>query len=340
MTRTLSKKSLIFLIFGLLVFIPSLITAICLFPISYDGEKRIVIQPGQKSSEIALNLEQNQIIRSNVFFNICYGIAYFFINKKPLISGEYVFSGNMGVLAVLDKIQNGRKVIRKLTIPEGWTVAQAADLLNQNKVLSGSCSAAPGEGCLLPQTYLYCFGDDRQKIMDRMRKAMDDKLEKIWAKARSKGILGGGIFKTPREILILASIVEKESAVKSERPRIAAVFLNRLRIGMPLQSDPTVIYAVTNGKYTLDRPLNRGDLNLDSPYNTYMVRGLPPEPIACPGEESLEAVINPEETDDLYFVADGNGGHNFSKTLAEHNVNVSRWRKNQQKMKESRNDLK
>ena len=178
----------------------------------------------------------------------------------------------------------------------------------------------PEEGAILPETYAYQWGDDRGALLRRAQAAMGQALAAIWAE-RADGLP----MTSPREALVLASIVERETALPEERPRIAAVFLNRLKRGMPLQSDPTVAYAAAAGE-PLDRPLSKADLDRDHPFNTYRIRGLPPGPIGSPGRESLRAVTHPAAGDDLYFVADGSGGHAFAKTLDEHNRNVARWR--------------
>jgi UPF0755 protein len=231
---------------------------------------------------------------------------------------------------VLDKLVAGDVVLRQVTIPEGLTTAQVLDLLAGVDGLEGTISMPPSEGSLLPETYDYTLGDTREMLIERMRKGMDSLIAELWPKRAAELPL-----KSPEEAVILASIVEKETGIPAERPRVAAVFVNRLKRGMPLQSDPTVIYGLTRGKVAsvangegiLGRKLIRADLDLDNPYNTYRILGLPPGPIANPGRASLEAVLNPPATTELYFVADGTGGHAFASTLEEHNRNVARWRK-------------
>ena len=174
---------------------------------------------------------------------------------------------------------------------------------------------------MLPQTYAYEYGTSRQSILDRARAAMDRTLREAWA-SRAPGTT----LASREQALILASIVERETARPGERPHVAAVFLNRLRLGMKLQSDPTVVYAASGGTGVLDRPISRADLERDDPHNTYRIRGLPPGPICAPGLASIQAVLQPAPSDDLYFVADGSGGHVFSRSLDEHARNVARWR--------------
>jgi UPF0755 protein len=285
-----------------------------------EGNVTLIIKPGTSSYEIAQQLSQNHVIQYPWKFLIVYWLTY---PKRPLIAGEYLFTKNSECQTVLDKLQNGRIVIRKITIPEGWTVAQIVSAVQQIDCLEGEIKILPPEGGLLPETYRYTYGEQRQAVIDRMIKAMVQQLEELWLQRQSDD----SIIKTPEMALILASIVEKETGIDKERARVASVFINRLRLGMPLQSDPTVIYALTLGKEILDRPLNRQDLAVTSIYNTYKIIGLPPHPIACPGKEALRAVLNPLKTNDLYFVANGTGGHSFSEDLDEHNRHVSKWRK-------------
>jgi UPF0755 protein len=207
-----------------------------------------------------------------------------------------------------------------VTIPEGLTAAQIATLLDHTGALSGK-APVPEEGAVLPQSYAYERGATRASIIERAEAAMQRTLASVWAKRQEDLPLA-----TPQELLTLASIVERETAKPEERPLVAAVFLNRLRRGMKLQSDPTVAYAISGGLTSADRALTRADLDNDSPYNTYRSGGLPPGPIGSPGLASLQAVAQPARNDDLYFVADGTGGHAFAPTLEEHNRNVARWR--------------
>ncbi len=215
-----------------------------------------------------------------------------------------------------------KPVVRRLTVPEGLTTQQVLAQIDHTEGLEGKISTLPAEGGLLPETYDFSYGDSRQEMIVRMRKAMAETLATLW-KTHAPEIR----LQTPEQALILASIVEKETGRAEERPRVAAVFLNRLAHHMRLQSDPTVVYALANGKGPLGRPLTHADLDVASYYNTYLHDGLPPGPIANPGKASLVAVLHPADSDDLYFVADGAGGHVFAKTLDEHNKNVAHLRR-------------
>lgn len=239
--------------------------------------------------------------------------------QGPLRAGEFAFPARASLAEVLAVLREARPVQRRLTIPEGLTAAQILALLERTEGLTGPIPVL-AEAEILPETYAYQWGDARAPLLRRAEAAMDAALAEAWAQ-RAEGLP----LATAREALVLASIVEEETALPEERPRVAAVFLNRLRRNMPLQSDPTVAYAASSGA-GLDRPLSRADLERDSPFNTYRVRGLPPAPIAAPGRDSLRAVTRPAQTEELYFVANGEGGHAFARTLEEHNRNVARWR--------------
>jgi UPF0755 protein len=240
--------------------------------------------------------------------------------EGKLHAGELAFLEHASLREVLQVLRTSKPVQHKLTIPEGLTAVQIARLLNKSEVLTGEI-ATPQEGAMLPQTYAFEFGASRASIVERASAAMQRTLDQAWA-SRAPNLP----LTSPTEMLIVASMVERETARPEERPHIAAVFLNRLKKGMRLQSDPTVIYAASNGTGTLERPLTKVDLEIASPFNTYRANGLPPGPIASPGLASLEAVARPEDTQDLYFVADGTGGHAFAATLEDHLKNVAKWR--------------
>lgn len=236
-----------------------------------------------------------------------------------LQAGEYAFPTHVAPMDVLTAISEGRVVKRFVTIPEGWTSAQAVAALNAAEAMEGMADTVPAEGALLPDSYQYTRGDQRGLLLARMQSAAQKELATLWDTRGPESP-----FKTPVEALILASIVERETALPAERVMVAAVYLNRLRMGMKLQADPTVAYGIAHG--ALNRPLSHADLLAPNPYNTYVNPGLPPGPICNPGRASLEAVFHPAQTDAIYFVANGQGGHSFAATLEEHNRNVAVWR--------------
>jgi len=241
---------------------------------------------------------------------------------RRLKAGEYAFPAAVSLRGVMDILESGQTVVRRITVPEGLTSAQIVGLLLADPALSGEVPTVPPDGTLLPETYHYSHGDDRQQLLGRMQAAMQEALRDLWP-ARDPSLP----YTQAAEAVTMASIIEKETGQADERAMVAGVFINRLRQGMRLQSDPTVIYALTGGRGTLDRELTRADWRFESPFNTYVSDGLPPGPIANPGRESLRAALNPAEHDYLYFVADGTGGHAFARTLAEHNRNVAAWRR-------------
>lgn len=285
-------------------------------------ETRVLIPRGVGLETIAQQLEEAGVVSHRLFF-----IAGAVVTgrQRPVKAGEYLFPAGISVRALLEQMRDGRVVVRRLTIPEGLTVAQVFELVSAAEGLTGSLPAPAPEGSLLPETYNYSWGDGRAELITRMMKAMEEALADAWAK-RTPGLP----LNAPKDLATLASIVEKETGQAPERPRVAAVFVNRLRKGMRLQSDPTVIYGITNGKAPLERALTRADLERPTAYNSYTNFGLPPGPIANPGRASLMAAAQPGNFEDLYFVADGSGGHAFAQTLDEHNRNVARWRRLQQ----------
>jgi UPF0755 protein len=290
-------------------------------------EKNLIfeISSGQSFASIADQLEKKNIINNQLLIRIFAKATGFDTQIK---AGEYEVDAYISMSELLELFVSGKAYQRSFTISEGLTSWQIVDLLNNIEGLSGTITDIPAEGTLLPETYFFQKGDIREKKLEQMKKALEQTLDKLLSEYKNERV------KLSRdEIIILASIVEKETGMHSEREKIAGVFFNRLEKGMKLQTDPTVIYALTKGKIKNDgfgplgRRLLKKDLEYDSPYNTYKYSGLPPGPIANPGIESIKAVLNPEQHEYLYFVANGKGGHTFAKTLQGHNKNVSQWRK-------------
>ncbi|WP_020594053.1 endolytic transglycosylase MltG [Kiloniella laminariae] len=246
--------------------------------------------------------------------------------SKNLKAGEYLFPAQISIDQAIGILESGKSIVYSVTIPEGKTSQEIVDLLLAEPTLEGTINLTPDEGSLLPETYHFVRGDSRQSIIDRMQADLSKTLQELWDKRQENLPL-----KSPQEALILASIVEKETGIASERPLVAGVFVNRLNKSMRLQSDPTVTYGITLGKAALGRSLTRADLKALTAYNTYTIDGLPPGPIANVGRSALEAVMQPAATKYLYFVADGTGGHAFARTLKEHNKNVRIWRSVQMK---------
>jgi UPF0755 protein len=250
--------------------------------------------------------------------------------ENNLKFGDYAIPAKASMEEVLALIASGRGINYQVTIPEGWTSYQIVEKLQSVEELAGEAVSVPAEGSLAPNTYAISKGDSVEIVLARMMREQQRILDEAWEE-RAEGLP----YKTKEEALIMASIIEKETGVSSERREVASVFVNRLNKGMRLQTDPTVIYGLTGGKETLGRGLRRSELAKETPYNTYIVAGLPPTPIANPGVEAIEAALNPADTDNLYFVADGTGGHVFSRTLAEHNRNVAKWRRIEEERRKS-----
>ncbi len=280
------------------------------------GVTSVILPRGAGVGQIANALKGAGLIRSREVFVLAGRLGG---GGRHLKAGEYEFKSGASMADILADIEAGRVVRRFVAVPEGWTSGMAADAVKAQPVLVGE-AATPPEGSLLPDNYQVERGEDRTVVIQRMQAAQEKLLAGLWA-ARAPNLP----LKTPQEAVTLASIVEKETGLPAERPRIAAVFENRLRQGMRLESDPTVIYGVSQG-----RPLGRGitmkELVTPTPYNTYRIVGLPPTPIANPGRAALAAVLNPPMSEELFFVADGSGGHVFASTLAQHRANVDKWR--------------
>ena len=279
----------------------------------------VSVERGMGVLQIANQLEKNNVI-DDARLLVLY-IRYLKLANQ-IKAGEYQFVGKYSIKDVVEKIVKGMVIVRSITIPEGKALVEIKKIINDNPYLTGDITLEVKEGEILPETYNFNKGETRNGIIEKARKDMKKVLREAFLE-RNKEIP----IKNEEELLILASIVEKETGVASERAKVASVFINRLNLGMRLQTDPTVIYAVTGGKMDLGRPIYKRDLVFDSPYNTYVYGGLPPAPICSPGIDAIKAVANPDKTKYLYFVADGiTGGHLFAKSLAEHNKNVARYR--------------
>jgi UPF0755 protein len=283
-------------------------------------EDKVVNIPARSGmTDIADILQREGVIDDNRWAFI--GSVFAMKARSDLKPGEYSFSKHASLREVIGTIVEGKVVQHAVTIPEGLTSEQIVARLQDNDIFSGSINEIPSEGSLLPETYKFPRGTPRAQVIQRMQQAQRRALAEIWER-RSPDLP----LKTPAQLATLASIVEKETGKPSERSRVAAVFINRLQKKMKLQSDPTIIYGLVGGKGTLGRPIKRSEIQQPSPYNTYVVDGLPPGPIANPGRASLEATANPARTRDLYFVADGTGGHSFTETYEQHQKNVSKLR--------------
>jgi UPF0755 protein len=287
----------------------------------------VVIPKGEGVYEIASRLEREGIVSDRRLFMANYLAARLYsgyADGKPvqLKAGEFEVRKQASLRQVLETLTEGRAVLYKITIPEGLTSMQIVERLRAEPNLDGEITDIPAEGALLPDTYKFSRGMQRQELVDRMRSEHQKFVAALWDKRQRNLPL-----QTVEEAIVLASIVEKETGRPDERERVAGVFVNRLRARMRLQSDPTVIYGLAGGQGTLGRPITRADLEARNPYNTYQIDGLPPTPICNPGRSAIEATLNPAKTADLYFVADGTGGHTFSPTLKEHNSAVQVWRR-------------
>lgn len=284
-----------------------------------EEQKVVVIEKGVSSAQVAQTLLQERLISHEYIFYV----ALMLENKKgKLKAGEYLIPAKTTPQDIVRLLSSGKVIVHQVTFPEGITVQEVIDKIQDISHLKGPVLTVPEEGSLMPETYTYVYGETKQGMIQRLKENMTKFLEETWQN-RSPCLP----YASPSEALTMASIVEKETGVTSERSRVAAVFVNRLRNKMRLQADPTVIYGITLGRSKMTRNLTRDDLQTPTIYNTYMIDALPPHPIACPGKASILAALNPAPTRDLYFVADGRGGHNFSETLAQHNGFVRQWRK-------------
>ena len=281
-----------------------------------------IVRNGAGIQEIASSLERNNIVSDGRVFRFM-SEAYLEDNDT-LKAGEYEIKAGSSMQEIMQLLKSGKSILYSVSLPEGLTVKQMFSRLSSDPVLEGDLPAqVPAEGTLRPDTYKFSRGTKRAEIVAQMAAAQKQLVDQIWEKRDPDLPIA-----SRDEFVTLASIVEKETGIADERSRVASVFINRLEKGMRLQSDPTIIYGIFGGDgKPADRPILKSDLEKDTPYNTYLIKGLPPTPIANPGRAALEAVSNPSRTSDLYFVADGTGGHVFATTLDEHNNNVRRWRK-------------
>ncbi|MGY8668790.1 endolytic transglycosylase MltG [Bradyrhizobium sp. UFLA05-109] len=286
-------------------------------PLQEDKIVNIPSRAGKRDIADVLNREGVTDVNPWVFIASVFALKA----SSDLKPGEYSFQKNASLRDVIATIVEGKVVQHAVTIPEGLTSEQIVARLSDNDIFTGSVREVPREGTLLPETYKFPRGTTREQVVQRMQQAHKRVLAEIWER-RSQDIP----IKTPEQLVTLASIVEKETGKPDERSRVAAVFVNRLKQKIKLQSDPTIIYGLVGGKGTLGRPIKRSEITQPSPYNTYVIDGLPPGPISNPGRASLEAAANPARTRDLYFVADGTGGHAFTETYDAHQKNVAKLR--------------
>ncbi len=296
-----------------------LVFLLCYFFGNVRVDKEVSIPNGATLDNVATILKNNGVIRSNLGFKI---LAYMQGDQNLLKTGDYRFYGQVSAYRVLDNIVAGRTIEEVFVLIEGWTVKKVVQEMQRTRYLTGNIAKLPAEGSLLPNSYAYRRGTKKQDLIDKMAKAMNDELENNWA-LRDPSI--SLYIKNQKEFLTLASLVERETAIKSEKARVAGVFINRLKKGMRLETDPTVIYGLSNGLGELNRKLYIKDLKKKSPWNTYTNYGLPITPIACPSKETLRAIARPERNSYLYFVANGKGGHEFATNFADHQKNINKY---------------
>jgi UPF0755 protein len=279
---------------------------------------RVINIPKGGLRDIADVLQREGVIDQPWIF---IGGVYALRKNGELKHGEYLFPKQASLHDVVNTLAEGRVVEYQMTVPEGLTSEQIVARLTENDVLTGDVKETPREGTLLPETYKFNRGDTRAQVIQRMQAAHKRVLQEVWERRTADLPV-----KTPEQLVVLASIVEKETGRADERTRVASVFINRIKLRMKLQSDPTIIYGLVGGKGTLGRPIQRNEIEQPTAYNTYVIEGLPPGPIANPGRAALEAAANPSRTRELYFVADGTGGHVFAETLEQHQRNVAKLR--------------
>ena len=292
----------------------------------------VAIPKGEGVRQIASRLERESIISDQRIFVV---MAMYFGAQSKLKAGEYAINKHASMRNVIDTLVDGKALLYNVSVPEGLTSYQIVERINSHPELTGKIDLIPPEGSLMPDTYRVARGTDRSELIARMQSEQRRFMEKLWPQR-----ISGLPINTPNEAVILASIVEKETGKADERPRVASVFVNRLRKGMRLQSDPTIIYGLSGGKGTLGRGILKTEIEQMTPYNTYTMKGLPPTPIANPGRAALEAVLRPAKTGDLYFVADGSGGHAFAESYDNHRTNVDKWRVIEKEIREKQQKAK
>jgi peptidoglycan lytic transglycosylase G len=289
-----------------------------------DKEATVVISSGAGLSGITDRLSGKGVINGNLFDEWVFNLGIrFYKNATKLKAGEYAFAPGVSMQEIMNDLVDGKAVTHAVTVPEGWTTAQIIERVREHPVLVGEISEVPAEGALLPETYTFARGASRQDVLDQMKAAQEKLLAEVWERRTDDLPVA-----SPEELVILASIVEKETALADERSRVAGVFVNRLNKNMRLQSDPTILYGLYGSEaWSKDRSaIKQSELKAENKYNTYQIDGLPPGPIGNPGRAAMEAVANPSRTQDLFFVADGTGGHVFAETYEQHQENVRKWR--------------
>ncbi|QDG78042.1 endolytic transglycosylase MltG [Labrenzia sp. PHM005] len=293
----------------------------------------IVISSGSGLTGITDRLAAKGVIEDTMLDEWVFQLGTrFYKNATKLKAGEYAFAPGVSMKDVMADLVDGKAVTHSVTIPEGWTTAQILERVRAHPILVGEITDIPQEGALLPETYSFARGTSRQEVLEQMKVAQEKLLGEIWERR-----IDDLPVSSPEELVVLASIVEKETALADERPRVAGVFVNRLNKKMRLQSDPTILYGLYGGEAWLkDRSaIKQSELKAENKYNTYQIDGLPPGPIGNPGRAAMEAVANPSRTKDLFFVADGTGGHIFAETYEQHQANVRKWRKIERERRQS-----
>lgn len=287
-------------------------------------EAMVVISSGSGLSGITDRLAGKGVINDSMFDEWVFNLGIrFYKNATALKAGEYAFAPGVSMHEIMTDLVEGNAVTHSVTVPEGWTTAQIIERVRAHPILEGEITEVPAEGDLLPETYTFARGTSRQEVLNQMKQAQQRLLAEVWERRTDELPVN-----SPEELVILASIVEKETALADERSRVAGVFVNRLNKNMRLQSDPTILYGLYGGEAWLkDRSaIKQSEIDAKNEYNTYQIDGLPPGPIGNPGRAAMEAVANPSRTQDLFFVADGTGGHAFAETYEQHQENVRKWR--------------